>query len=113
MDDVQRRYADIPSDIGRLIEEVELSLQKAEEQVREKNRADKCNLQCFVNVCVCVIQQLIDKNSPVRKLASRARELSSGLERVKVLLEKRSPTVSEAQNAVKVNLLFSVCCVCV
>ncbi|XP_028252465.1 nesprin-2a isoform X3 [Parambassis ranga] len=76
MDSVQRRYEEIPSDIGRLIKEVELLLQKAEEQ-------------------------LIDKNSPVRRLASRARELGSGLERVKVLLEKRSPTVSEAQNALK------------
>ncbi|KAM4521617.1 nesprin-2a isoform 3-T4 [Odontesthes bonariensis] len=76
MDNVQSRYAEIPADIDRQMQEVELSLQKAEEMLPERN-------------------------SPVRKLACRVRELSSGLQRVKALLEQRSPTVTEAQNLLK------------
>ncbi|XP_069017780.1 nesprin-2a isoform X4 [Embiotoca jacksoni] len=76
MDGVQSRYAEIPADIGRVIHEVELSLQRAEEKIMEKD-------------------------STVGKLACRVRELGFGLEKVKVLLEQRSPTVSEAQNVLK------------
>ncbi|XP_022057033.2 nesprin-2-like [Acanthochromis polyacanthus] len=76
MDRVQSRYAEIPTDIGRLIQDVQLTLQRAE-------------------------QMLMDKNSPVAKLANRVIQLGSGLEKVKELLEQRNPTVSEARNVLK------------
>ncbi|XP_054871829.1 nesprin-2 isoform X5 [Amphiprion ocellaris] len=76
MDSVQSRYAEIPADIGRLIQEVQLTLQRAE-------------------------QKLMEKNSPVAKLANRVIQLGSGLEKVKELLEQRNPTVSEARNVLK------------
>ncbi|CAN9507959.1 unnamed protein product [Ophioblennius macclurei] len=75
-DGLQSRYAEIPADLGRTIEEVHLSLQQTEEK-------------------------LMEKNNTVRKLSNRLKELDSGLETVKVLLEKRSPTLPEAQNVLK------------
>ena len=44
----------------------------------------------------------MEGSDPVRKLAARVADLGSGLEKVKVLLEQKSPTVSEAQNVLKV-----------
>ncbi|KAM7367651.1 hypothetical protein PAMP_013936 [Pampus punctatissimus] len=75
MDGVQSRYDEIPADLSKRIQEVQLSLQRAEEMVMESD--------------------------PVRKLACRVVELVSGLERVKALLEQRSTTVSEAQIVLK------------
>lgn len=61
------------------------------------------NFFIFLRVCLCVvILQLMEKSNPVQKLDNQVVELASGLEKVKVLLEQRSPTVNEAQNALKV-----------
>ncbi|XP_044023969.1 nesprin-2 isoform X2 [Siniperca chuatsi] len=76
VDGVQSQYAEIPADISRRLQEVQLSLQREE-------------------------KKLIDKSNPVRKLASQVVELGSGLGKVKALLEQRSPTVNEAQNVLK------------
>ncbi|XP_071395747.1 LOW QUALITY PROTEIN: nesprin-2-like [Centroberyx affinis] len=76
MDGVQSMYAEVPADIGRRIQEVQLSLQRTEEEI-------------------------LDRSDPVRKLTSRVVELHSGLEGVKTLLKQRSPTVTEAQNTLK------------
>ncbi|XP_058468686.1 nesprin-2-like isoform X4 [Solea solea] len=76
MDEVQSRYAEIPDDLSQRLRDTEVSLQRAEEE-------------------------LMERSVPVRKLAARVRELGSGLEKVKVLLEQKSPTVSEAQNVLK------------
>ncbi|KAK5852700.1 hypothetical protein PBY51_006550 [Eleginops maclovinus] len=73
---VQSRYAEIPADISRRLQEVQLSIQIEEEK-------------------------LMETSDPVRKLARDAAELGSGLEKVKVLLEQKSPTVNEAQNVLK------------
>ncbi|KAM9703427.1 nesprin-2-like [Menidia menidia] len=75
MENVQRRFDEIPVDIEMQIQEVQASVQKAEE--------------------------ILERNSPVKKLAYRLHELSSGLEEVKALLEKRSSTVTDAQNVLK------------
>uniref|UniRef100_A0AAX7UPX0 Nesprin-1 spectrin repeats region domain-containing protein n=1 Tax=Astatotilapia calliptera TaxID=8154 RepID=A0AAX7UPX0_ASTCA len=72
---VQSRYTEVPVDIGKQIQDLQMSLQRAEEKLIE--------------------------NSLVKKLASRVLELGSGMEKVKALLEQRSPTVSEAQNVLK------------
>lgn len=54
-------------------------------------------------MCVHVpIVQLMKKSNPVWELDSRLVELGSSLEKIKVLLEQRSPTVNEAQRALKV-----------
>lgn len=54
-------------------------------------------------MCVHVpILQLMKKSNPVWELDSQVVELGSSLEKVKVLLEQRSPTVNEAQCALKV-----------
>ncbi|XP_014270043.3 nesprin-2a isoform X9 [Maylandia zebra] len=74
-DSVQSRYTEVPVDIGKQIQDLQMSLQRAEEKLIE--------------------------NSLVKKLASRVLELGSGMEKVKALLEQRSPTVSEAQNVLK------------
>ncbi|XP_062293145.1 nesprin-2 isoform X5 [Scomber scombrus] len=76
MDDIQSRYDEIPADLDKWIQEVQLSLQRAEERVAVRS-------------------------SPVHKLASRVVELVSGLEKVKTLLEQRSKTVNEAKNVLK------------
>ncbi|XP_054474146.1 nesprin-2-like [Anoplopoma fimbria] len=76
MDAVQSWYAVTPAGISRRLQEVQLSLQRVEEK-------------------------LLEKSNPVWKLASQVAELGSGLEKVKVLLEQRSPTVNEAQNVLK------------
>ncbi|XP_034756192.1 nesprin-2-like [Etheostoma cragini] len=75
-DSMQSRYAEIPADISRRLQEVQLSIQREEEK-------------------------LMEKSNPVRKLASQVVELGSGLENVKALLEQRSPTVNDAQNLLK------------
>ncbi|KAM9354946.1 nesprin-2-like, partial [Pholidichthys leucotaenia] len=74
LDTVQSRYVEIPADIGHWIQEVQQTVAKGE---------------------------LMESNSPVRKLAGRVRELGSGMEKVKALLDQRSSTVTEAQNALK------------
>lgn len=56
-------------------------------------------------MCV-VIPQLMEKNNPVWKLDSQVVELGSSLEKVKALLEQRSPTVNEAQRVLKVRAGF-------
>ncbi|XP_031717653.1 nesprin-2a isoform X2 [Anarrhichthys ocellatus] len=76
MDGVQSRYPEIPADVSRRLQEVQLSLQREEEKLTEKS-------------------------NPVRQLASQVAELGAGLEKVKVLLERRSPTINEAQNVLK------------
>ena len=61
-------------------------------------------------MCVSVvILQLMEKSNPVQKLASQVVELGSGLENVKALLEQRSPTVNDAQNALKVCVFLGLC----
>ncbi|MEQ2262114.1 hypothetical protein XENORESO_014913, partial [Xenotaenia resolanae] len=76
MDSLESRYAEIPSDISSKMQNVEQSVQKAEEM-------------------------LLEWDNPVRKLSRRARELGSGLERVKALIEQRSPTITESQHVLK------------
>ncbi|XP_062415634.1 nesprin-2-like isoform X4 [Pungitius pungitius] len=76
MDGVQGRYAEVPAGISTRLQEAQLSLQRGEEK-------------------------LMEKSNSLRRLDSQVAELGSGLERVKVLLEQRSPTVNEAQNAIK------------
>ncbi|XP_068564553.1 nesprin-2a [Cebidichthys violaceus] len=76
VDGMQSRYPEIPAGVSRRLQEVQLSLQREEEK-------------------------LMEKSDPVRKLASQVAELGSGLEKVKVLLEQKSPTVNEAQNVLK------------
>ncbi|TKS76359.1 Nesprin-2 KASH domain-containing protein 2 [Collichthys lucidus] len=73
---VQSRYAQIPADINRRLQEVQLSLQREEEK-------------------------LMEKSNPVQKLDRQVVEFASGLEKVKLLLEKKSPTVSQAENVLK------------
>lgn len=73
---VQSRYSEIPPDISRRLQEVQLWLQREEEK-------------------------LMETSDPVRKLDNQVVELASGLEKVKMLLEQRSPTVNEAQNVLK------------
>ncbi|XP_033991567.1 nesprin-2 isoform X3 [Trematomus bernacchii] len=73
---VQSRYAEIPADISRRLQEVQLSIQREEEK-------------------------LMETSDPVRKLAREAAGLGSSLEKVNVLLEQKSPTVKEAQNVLK------------
>ncbi|XP_076613023.1 nesprin-2a [Chaetodon auriga] len=73
---VQSRYSEIPPDISRRLQEVQLCLQREEEKLTETS-------------------------GPVRKLGNQVVELTSGLEKVKMLLEQRSPTVNEAQNVLK------------
>ncbi|XP_069371611.1 nesprin-2a isoform X5 [Paralichthys olivaceus] len=76
MDGLQSWYTEIPADISKRLQDVQQSLQRAEEE-------------------------LMEGRYPVRKLAGQVAELGSGLEKVKVLLEQRSPTVPEAQNVLK------------
>lgn len=76
VDSVHRRYSETPAEICRHLQEVQFSFQRAEER-------------------------LMERSDPVRRLAGRVSELSLGLERVKKLLKQRSPTVSEAQSALK------------
>lgn len=45
------------------------------------------------------------RNNPLRKLESQIASLGSSLEKVTMLLDQKSPTVSEAKRALK------VCCV--
>ncbi|XP_060907682.1 nesprin-2-like isoform X3 [Labrus mixtus] len=73
---VQSRYAEIPPDINRRLQEVQLSLRREEEK-------------------------LVEKSISIRKLNSQVAELGSGLEKVKMLLEQQSPTVPEAQKLLK------------
>lgn len=51
----------------------------------------------------------MERSNPVQKLARRVVELGSGLEKVKALLEQRSPTVNEAQNVLKVCVYVCLC----
>ncbi|XP_071323734.1 nesprin-2a isoform X2 [Trachinotus anak] len=76
MDGVWSRYEEIPADINKRLQEVQLSLQRAEEK-------------------------LMEGSSLGRKLAGRVVELCSGLEKVKASLEQKSPSVTEAQNVLK------------
>ncbi|KAM4713181.1 nesprin-2a [Anableps anableps] len=75
-DTLGSRYAEIPPDIRKKMQTVEQSVQKAEEM-------------------------LLETDNPIRKLSRRVRELGSGLERVKSLLEQKSQTIREAQHALK------------
>uniref|UniRef100_A0A3B4YV88 Nesprin-2-like n=1 Tax=Seriola lalandi dorsalis TaxID=1841481 RepID=A0A3B4YV88_SERLL len=76
MHGVESRYEEIPDDISKRLQKVQLSLQRAEEKVMEGS-------------------------SPGRQLAGRMVELCSGLEKVKASLEQKSPTVNDAQNMLK------------
>ncbi|XP_035989542.1 nesprin-2 [Fundulus heteroclitus] len=75
-DSLESRYAEIPTWIGKKMQNVGQSVQKAEEM-------------------------LLESDSPVRKLSQRVRELGSGLDRVTALLEQKSPTITEAQDVLK------------
>ncbi|KAK2855974.1 hypothetical protein Q5P01_004709 [Channa striata] len=75
-DAVQRRYVVIPAHLNARLNKVQQFLQKAEEKLTESS-------------------------SLVQKIAAQVAELGSGLEKVKVLLEQQSPTVSAAQNELK------------
>ncbi|XP_027896962.1 nesprin-2a isoform X6 [Xiphophorus couchianus] len=77
LDTWRSRHAEIPPDIRKKIQNVEQSVQKAKEM------------------------QLLETDNPIRKLSRRVRELGSGLERVKSLLEQKSPTIREAQCVLK------------
>lgn len=60
-------------------------------------------------VFVCVVTlQLMEKSNPVQKLDRQVVEFASGLEKVKLLLEKKSPTVSQAENVLKVFVCVQV-----
>lgn len=59
----------------------------------------------FVRV---VTLQLMEKSNPVQKLDRQVVEFASGLEKVKLLLEKKSPTVSQAENVLKVFVCVQV-----
>ncbi|AWP20311.1 putative nesprin-2-like [Scophthalmus maximus] len=72
VDGVQSRYAEIPADIGKRLQEVQQR-----------------------------VEELVKGSDPVRKLAGRVVELGSGLQKVTALLEQKSPTVGEAQNVLK------------
>ncbi|XP_076023194.1 nesprin-2a [Genypterus blacodes] len=77
VDSLQNRYADeIPAEVHKHIEEVQLSLERAEEE-------------------------MVERSDAVRKLSRRVAELGFGLERVKNLLEQQSPTVTDAQKSLK------------
>ncbi|XP_056219440.1 nesprin-2-like [Seriola aureovittata] len=76
MHGVESRYEEIPDDISKRLQKVQLSLQRAEEK-------------------------LMEGSSPGRQLAGRMVELCSGLEKVKASLEQKSPTVNNAQNMLK------------
>ncbi|XP_043962311.1 nesprin-2 isoform X2 [Gambusia affinis] len=76
LDTLGSRHAEIPPDIRKKIQNVEQSVQKAEEM-------------------------LLETDNPIRKLSRRVRELGSGLERVKSLLQQKSPTIREAQRVLK------------
>ncbi|XP_070706002.1 nesprin-2a [Pempheris klunzingeri] len=76
MDGVQSRYAEIPADISRRLQEVQMFLQREEER-------------------------LMGRSTPVRKLTSQVMQLISGLKKVKASLKQKSPTVSEAQSVLK------------
>ncbi|CAJ1078355.1 LOW QUALITY PROTEIN: nesprin-2 [Xyrichtys novacula] len=76
VDSVQRRYGGIPADISRMLQGVQLSLRRDEEK-------------------------LIARSIPLQKLNRRVVELGSGLEKVKMLLDQKSPTVPEAQHVLK------------
>ncbi|KAM9339272.1 nesprin-2a [Symphorus nematophorus] len=76
VDGVQSRYTEIPTDISRRLQEVQLSLEREEKKIMEKS-------------------------STVQKLDNQMGELASGLEKVKLLLEQKSPSVSEAQKVLK------------
>ncbi|XP_074540850.1 nesprin-2a [Halichoeres trimaculatus] len=77
MDEVQSRYTEVPADINRKLQGVQLSLRGEEEKLMEKSIP------------------------AVRKLNSQVVELGSGLEKVRKLLEQKSPTVTEAQSLLK------------
>ncbi|XP_028295064.1 nesprin-2a isoform X2 [Gouania willdenowi] len=70
------RYGEIPTESRRMMQQVELSLQTAEEK-------------------------LLEENGILGKVSGRVKELSSGLDRVMASLDKKSPTVPEAQNVLK------------
>ncbi|XP_068610193.1 nesprin-2a [Brachionichthys hirsutus] len=76
VDSVQRRYDEIPADINRSLQEAQRSIQREE-------------------------KTLVEKSEPVQRLDGQLAELESGLENIKVLLEQRSPSVSEAKRVLK------------
>ncbi|XP_055088094.1 nesprin-2 isoform X2 [Periophthalmus magnuspinnatus] len=76
MDRLHSCYSEIPLDIYTLLQDVQLSLQTATEKVMERS-------------------------AHVERLSGCVEELRSGLERVRELLKQRSPSVTEAQNALK------------
>ncbi|XP_029351666.1 nesprin-2a isoform X2 [Echeneis naucrates] len=75
-DGIQSRYEEIPVDIRKRLQELQLTIQRAEEK-------------------------LMEESNPVRTLAGRVMELCSGLEKVKASLDQKSPSVTEAQYTLK------------
>ncbi|XP_061610592.1 nesprin-1 isoform X5 [Phyllopteryx taeniolatus] len=76
LDIVLAQYAEIPDDIGKRMQTLQESVEEAEKKV-------------------------IEQSVTVRKLACQVTELISGLEQVKISLEQKSATVTEAQHALK------------
>ncbi|XP_077444049.1 nesprin-2a [Stigmatopora argus] len=70
------KYADIPSDTGKRIQKLQESVEQAE-------------------------KKLIEQSEIIRKLASQTTELISGLEQVKICMEQKSSTLTDAQYALK------------
>lgn len=103
MDGVQSRYAEIPADIGKRLQEVQ---QRVEEVTRffgaQINQSKQKKISNFCLIVCARALQLVKGSDPVRKLAGRVVELGSGLQKVTALLEQKSPTVGEAQNVLKV-----------
>lgn len=104
MEAVRSRYAVIPADLSRRLQEAELSLLRAEEKVTPNGTEPVFIFHLSAASSIVCPSQLKVSSSLVQKLAGRVMELVSGLENVKGLLAQRSPTVSEAQNVLKVGI---------
>ncbi|XP_015245715.1 PREDICTED: LOW QUALITY PROTEIN: nesprin-2-like [Cyprinodon variegatus] len=76
MGSLESRYTEIPTDIGKKMQNLKQFAQNAEET-------------------------LLEMDNPVRILSRRVKELGSGLDKIKTLLEQRSPTIKEAQDVLK------------
>ncbi|XP_077366480.1 nesprin-2a isoform X2 [Festucalex cinctus] len=76
LDNVQEQYNEIPADIGQRMQTVQESVEEAENKLTEQSMS-------------------------VQKLSCQVAELVSGLEQVKLSLEQKSSTVTEAKHALK------------
>lgn len=97
---VQSRYSEVPADISRRLQDVQLSLQNKEEKVPDDLFPSKSSYTFLTPVFTA---QLEKKSDPIWKLNRQVAELASSLEKVQVLLEQKSPTVTEAEHLLKVS----------